>query len=568
MSTQNYFITFVCLIPLLSRAQSAPCTSPSFQMELLANNIKARILNSGDLFTDRYYGQFTPGGAAGKASTIYTAGLWIGGVDPGGNLKLAANTYYSPENQGDFWSGPLNDDGTATLDDCKRWDWIFMARYDRIQAFLADASVQSNPDAAIAKYREIMSWPGRDNPYFAGIRGFELPSGRELAPFFDADGDGRYDPLQGDYPVVALRGIQPFTADAMMWCVFNDVGNGQPHGSRGNTLQVEVQQMAWAFHCPDEPVLENTIFTAHKIINKSAEQLDSCAVGLWVDFDLGCPDDDYVGCNPALNTFFAYNQDKLDGSQGIACNGVATFGDRPPVQSVTLLNKPLDKFVPLLYIQQFIGFDVSGPVPYYNMMTGRWPNGVPLTQGGNGYNPNTAAAPVSHVFPGDPGNPAEWSMCSTPTFNGDRRTVGATAIGRLAPGGITELVTAWTHHPYEAAPCHLGSTFEDVQYLHRLYENNFRPEQPVCNALAVRDVRMERFEMAPNPTSGLLTISYPNQQPLRIRIADSAGRLVQEISAPNDSSTRIDTRDWPPGLYSVQLITTQGRIARPLVVLR
>lgn len=341
---------------------------------------------------------------------------------------------------------------------------------------------------------------------------------------------------------------------------------GRP-GSGGKTLQVEVQQTAWAFDCPDQPELNNSIFTAHKITNRALEVLDSCAVGIWADFDLGCPEDDFVGCNPALQTFFAYNQDKIDGSLGASCNGAITFADQPPVQSVTFLNKPLEKFVPLLFIQQFIGFDVNGPLPYYNMLTGRWPNGVPLTAGGTGYNPN-GGTPVSHVFPGDPSLPNAWSMCTAAAFNGDRRTVASTKFGRVAPGETIELVTAWTHHPYYAAPCNLGNTFEDVAFLHHFYDNDFHLDQPACGVLGAREADSGAFSLSPNPVSGLLSIDYPNLQVLAIRCFNASGQLVLEQLAPPSEKSLVDTQTWQAGFYHVQLLTSKGYLISKVVVMK
>ena len=156
----------------------------------------------------------------------------------------------------------------------------------------------------MAQYPSIAGWPARDNPFFAGIYGFDLPTNAQqgLAPFYDKNGDAVYNPLDGDYPAVFQQGKPPFVPAQMAWTVFNDVGFGNPGTPAGAiALQMETQLLAWVFNCTDQPVLNNTVFTSHKTIYHGTEALDSTAIALFTDFDLGCYLDDYQGCNPATD---------------------------------------------------------------------------------------------------------------------------------------------------------------------------------------------------------------------------------------------------------------------------
>lgn len=547
------------------------CNLPNAIEKLSVNNIEAFIPNSGDLFTDFANGRFTPkqSNISNPPSTIYTTGLWIAGVDPGGNLKLAANTYRNSSNApGDYWSGPLDFSTNLTPSECNQWNRLFRATYREIQAFLGDPSVKGNPSAAIAAYKNIMGWPGRGNPYFEQIWGFKLPQNRSLAPFYDADWDGVYNPMQGDYPVVAIRNIPGFVADEMLWCVYNDVGAGQPHGSGGAPLRMEVQQMAWAFDCPDLPVLNNTVFTQHRLTYMGSERLDSCYIGFWSDLDLGCPGDDNIGCNPALNTFFAYNTDAVDGLVGASCDGAPTFGSSLPIQSVTFLNASLDNFLPWVFTRQFTGLNINGPVPAYNMMTGRWPNGVPLTKGGSGYDISSANL-TNHGFPGDPGDPAAWSMCTANVLRDDCRAVATHKIGQIEPGQIDELITAWTHHPNVPSPCKLGNVLNDVGFLHNFYDRGFKPQvSTACGPLSAHAPEAGALALYPNPVSDWLVLEYEALRPVAIHCFDAAGRLVAQVSNPEPGRTQINTGGWPVGCYAVQVTTNTGRIAKTVVVQR
>lgn len=551
------------------------CTPPASQIDIFGNNIKARLLNGGDLFWDFSDALFIPNPtpAGPNPATIFAAGLWIGGVDPAFNLKLATVTY---RNQGatDYWSGPLNADGTTDAVNCNNWDRFFRVTGSEINSFLFNLpSLVNNPALAVTNYKSIMGWPAYGNPYFADVNGFDLPfafSG-PLASFHDEDGNGQYNPLKGDYPVVKLQGKPEFVPAEVVWCVFNDHGGGAVHSSsKGKPLQVEVQLTAWAFNCPNEPVLNNTLFTAHRIIHKSTESLDSCFVGMWVDFDLGCYTDDYFGCNPNLSTFYAYNADVVDGSTGTNCTGgIATFGDHPPVQSVTFLSRSLDKF--MYYNNPGVGTPLPGttdpdqPNEIYNYLTGSWRDGSPLTGGGSGYSPGTGAA-ADFAFPGNPSDPNSWTMCSAnlSTF-ADRRVLGIHEIGHLPAGQIEELVTAWTVHPDPDLPCGLGSTYADIAYLHGSYTNDFAG---VCSGLtAVDDPDETPISLYPNPASDLVTVAFGSRPVREIRLSGSDGRLLMRFQDIQQEQIDINIANLPNGIYTIQLLTPRGFAARKFSVL-
>jgi hypothetical protein len=52
----------------------------------------------------------------------------------------------------------------------------------------------------------VKYWPGKGNPYLAA-QGYDVSG--VLAPFYDADGDGVYDPAHGDYPSIMQSGLNP-----------------------------------------------------------------------------------------------------------------------------------------------------------------------------------------------------------------------------------------------------------------------------------------------------------------------------------------------------------------------
>ena len=63
--------------------------------------------------------------------------------------------------------------------------------------------------------------------------GFDLPfTNQGLAGFFDADENGEYNPLKGDYPSIEIRGcaLDKYPDEMIFW-IYNDQAGAEPHGN-------------------------------------------------------------------------------------------------------------------------------------------------------------------------------------------------------------------------------------------------------------------------------------------------------------------------------------------------
>ncbi|MCC7466460.1 MAG: T9SS type A sorting domain-containing protein [Saprospiraceae bacterium] len=559
------FLLPLWYLPQLLYAQV--CANPQSQIDILGNNLKARILNGGDLFTDFNSGQFIPNPVPGSSnpSTIYAAGLWLGGIDPAGNLQLATTSYRS-NSRYDFAAGPLSPAGITNANTCSNWDRHFKVTDDRIAAFLA--ALPMSAAELIDQFPDIAGWPGNNNPHFETVNGFSLPAPQPLAPFYDADNNGAYNPLSGDYPAVIIRETPPFVPAEIIWCVFNDhKGGGMHSNSGGKAFQMEVQLTAWTFDCPDEPVLNRTLFTAHKLIHRGLEACDSTFIGIWADVDLGCSDDDYVGCYPDLNTIFAYNTDPVDGLPGNTCQGTPTFAGVPPVQTITYLNRPLDKFI----VPNSNGggtpppatLDPQTPLEIFNYLSGSWRDGSPITQGGIGYG---GSMPTNHMFPSLPSDLNGWSMCTESLSFSDRRVLGSAKVGRMLPGQVEELVLAWAFHPEPNLPCGLGNALAEVTALKIFYDNGL---EKICSALSTSLLPEHAVSLAPNPANATVWVQHKEIAPQSIRLFDAQGRLAREISSGfGATDTMLDLAGLPAGLYTLQLGARDGIASRKLIIAR
>ena len=89
-------------------------------------------------------------------NSMFAGALWIGGVDDGGNLKVAAMTYRQGGN--DFWTGPL-DETTATIDEqtCVEWD----KHFKMTRAEVEDHKARQGIDPTYQIPQSIEEWPAK-----------------------------------------------------------------------------------------------------------------------------------------------------------------------------------------------------------------------------------------------------------------------------------------------------------------------------------------------------------------------------------------------------------------------
>ena len=443
------------------------CSNSNSQIDQEINNVRARLLGGGDCWWDFNDGRYIvpkvdPSTGQREVSSIFAASVWLGGVDPAGNLKLACQDYRN-DGRNDFWPGPLTEQGITERAICSNWDRHFRVTGDEIREHLRNLQEGNlSPDDIP---RGVRGWPARGNIYFVDVWGFDLPyTPQGLAGFFDADGDGDYDPLKGDYPSIEIRGC-PLNRypDEMIFWAYNDQGGGAPHArTGGNAIQMEIQVQAFGYLTSDE--LNDMTFHRYKLINRATERIDSMFFAMWVDADLGCYLDDYIGCDTANSLMYIYNQDATDGQPGCNCDqGVATYCEKVPILGVDYFRGPLkpavipdwetgepkDTLIEIgmstftYYNNGGVGppppgtDDPSLPNEYFNYITGSWRDGAPFTFGGNG---KGGTIPVKYAFPDPPNAEAGWSMCTANLPFGDRRTIQASGPFTLQPGAVNELI--------------------------------------------------------------------------------------------------------------------------------
>jgi len=402
------------LTPLLfSSSLYAQCAAGSAISFLDVNNANVGLLTGGDMWWDLNNSQYEIPKGSGK-HTFFANALWFSGVAPSGHLVTAGQQYRT--NGNDYWPGPLSDSGTTTPANCVDFDRHWSVYNDQILAFLSGADTALN----------ILEWPGRGNPLTF------MPE-QDLAPFVDVDNDNIYNPMNGDYP--KIKGDQ-----AIYW-VFND--NANIHSETfGSPIGIEIHMMAYAYATSDD--LNNTTFYNYRVINKSGFAYPEMHMGIFVDGDLGNPNDDYIASDSSRNMAIQFNGMPHD-------SGPSGYGSNPPQTAIKVLSIPTyndGSSVPLKGVTSFGSFGTSTSVPssnieYYQILKGNWADGTPVLHGGNGHHTHPAnqnASRANFMFPIDPSS--NWNECSAGIQPGDRRFVMRFDSAQLKTDAVLEFTTA------------------------------------------------------------------------------------------------------------------------------
>ncbi|MGR6088302.1 MAG: hypothetical protein ACU4F9_09000 [Arcticibacter sp.] len=534
---------------------AASCNATTAQAELDINNIRTTVLVGGDLWWNLSDPKYEVPIGSGKHS-IFAGSLWIGGIDAGGQVKVAAQTYR--QTGIDFWGGPIDTTTvTITNDRCKTFDRHWKVTKDEVRAFIADNSKATN---------DIKSWPGNGSDV--------TNEGQYLAPFKDVDGDGIYDYRNGDYPYYLLPDVDPndqfptipgtpkvecndyLFGDKTIWWVFNDVGNAHTETS-SDPIGLEIRAQAFGFKTNDE--INNMTFYKYQIINRSSNTLTETYFGQWVDPDLGYYLDDYVGCDVPRGLGFVYNGDADDET-------ASGYGANPPALGVDFFQGPIadkndgidndrDGCVDCTFLEDSLGNTVSydddilgeqiimskfvyynndntplgnpsGFADFYNYLRGIWRDNQPITYGADGRDPSSPVC--NFMFPGttDPDNFStlgEWSEFSAGNVPADRRFLQSAGTFTLTPGAVnyvtTGVVWAKAQQGGPLASVDLMKLADDKAQA--LFDNCFKLiDGPNAPDLAIRELDKKFIFSLQNYNNSAVEL-YSQEDPTIVGVDDS-----------------------------------------------
>jgi len=572
------------------QTSAANCTPPTASAELNINNVRATVLARSDMWSDGYNANYEIPTGSGKHS-MFVGALWIGGIDAGGQVKVAAQTYRQTGN--DFWTGAI-DTTTVNITStrCNFYNRHWKLYKQNVVDFVTGGAASPT----------IMQWPGNGNS--------ANNESENLAPYVDVNSDGVYNYLDGDYPAYNFSLIYPTVpgtvfpvcnnylfGDQTIWWVINDVGNTHTETGSG-AIGLEIRCQAFAFSS-SAPAFDNSTFYKYEMVNRSSITYNNMYFGQWVDPDIGNYIDDYVGCDVMRGLGFCYNGDWDDET-------ASGYGLNPPAIGVDILHGPYadmgdmidndldgcidctfldsagitlavaDGIVPeIITMSKFVYYEnsasstVGNPVgfaDYYDYLRGRWRDGQAMTYGGNG---RSLANPVcDYMFPGtsDPSFPTNWSELALGNVPDDRRFLQSAGQFTMEPGEVNYVSTAvvWAKATSGGpnASVTLLKTYDDQ--VQDLFSNCFSlsgvgiPENNISANISV----------FPNPSSDYVIFQTSEiVKEYVITIYNASGSLVMQQNVADKNNFRWNTEKLPAGTYFYNLDAGKNNSASGKVVL-
>ncbi|MCC7301773.1 MAG: T9SS type A sorting domain-containing protein [Bacteroidia bacterium] len=542
--------------------------SQSFATDYLdIANIKAMFGSSGVLFWNGSTYSFEVPKDSGK-HTLFAGNLWMGGIDAQGALHVAAQTYR--QMGADYFQGPVMNNSAYSPSQDLLWDKVWKINKSMIDSFKLGLYTNLPP--------VLQNWPGNGN--------VSLGQAAQLAPYKDVNGDGIYNPSNGDYPCIK--------GDQAVYFIFNDDRNNHTE-SNGQKIKVEVHGMAYAFNDTVYPHLKNTVFLNYRIINRSAQPYYSFYIGMWNDFDIGDSSDDFIGSDVKGNYFFGYNGDNNDGTS-------IGYGASPPAQGTVFLKGPgadlgdgLDNNHNCLIDEPFeqcmmnyftyynndfsaIGNPTSDTA-YYRFTHGIWKDGSNMTYGGNAYGGVTVC---SYMFPGssdqsigwgtggsctNPSVQPPWDETSSGNMPADRRGIGSCGPFTFNAGEELCLDFAFV---FARGPngnlsniTLLSSAVDTIRYFYTT--NNLDTCGCYSGPLSVVETDQPiQLRLAPNPAGDLLTIETDHVLSSLLYIYDLQGNILLKKTTETPV-TNIDIRHLSPGVYFISIQNSKGTVAKKFI---
>ena len=547
---------------------AAGCNPATSQTDLDVNNVRTTIMAGGDMWWNLDDARYEIP-KDGDRHSMFAGALWIGGVDDGGQLKVAAMTYRQSGN--DFWPGPLNtSNATISADECNEWDTHYKLKRSDVEEYVAKFGV----DGSYVIPSSILEWPAHGDP----------AQGQDefLAPFFDLNENGLYEPYDGDYPDYNITGnnydAKLFGDQTLFW-IFNDKGNIHTE-TEAEPLGLEIHAQAFGFTADNE--LNDMTFYNYKIFNRATLPLNDVYFGQWVDPDLGYYLDDYVGCDVGLGLGFCYNGDAED-------EGGAGYGFNPPAIGVDFFQGPIadtadlidndrdgviDEVGEQIIMSKFVyynnDFTVTGNpedgTDIYNYLQGVWKDNIPMTYGGDGHGGGLGSTTTecNFMFPGTSDaafTGQEWTEVTAGNIPADRRFLQSAGPFTLEPGAVNTITTGvvWARAVSGGAAASVALLKVYDRTAQALFNNNFDiingPDAP---DITIRELDKELiFTLSNSGNSNNLNETYFEKDPYitnPINIPDNInyefqGYLVYQLKDLTVSATDLDNPDKARLIY-------------------
>lgn len=516
---------------------------------LYGNNIATTVTPFGmmgyNLHNTTFFNPANAGTGTIFNSTIWATGETYGDSATDGQIHAAAQKY-TPN----YLPGPLRvTDGSTSIEMAQKFNRVWVLDRSTIDDFIAHVG---EPGYQIPE--AILTWPCEGDT----TQGYAS----NLAIYYDANLDGRYRPQHGDYPIIL--------GDRCAYVIFNDLPAASILGC--DPMGIEVHAMYYLFDEPADTALSNTVFAEFLVFNRSSKGY-LARFSSWIDFDIGYPYDDFVGCDVEHNMFYGYNGNDIDGPGNGAYDGV------PPAQGCIMLDvigqycderHPMGVFMYYNNSSSRISGDPVSATDFYRYAEGTWLNGQSLLYGGDGISNGTSDIPCHYMFPGDSdpdfigtdGVAVEpWTEVTAGNAPNDRRGVASTdyfylnahstgyrfLLAYTTAFGSTDAASSVDLLRHSYAP-HIQQLYRD-----RVISTGYWPDSP-AHEFGIDDrPAPARVTLFPNPARQSVTLAGLAAG-TTVQIYNMQGSLV--MTAPYNGSS-LSVAQLPAGIYL--LSTPAGR---------
>lgn len=433
-----------------------------------------------------------------------SAGIWISAEDAQQRI-YAAGHQKGRIDDSDFWPGPM-DTFLVKAKQPSDWDKTWLNNrtdIERHRRLWNEANYQMPA--------EIRDWPAN------GVEN-TLPV---LAPFADLTDNGRYDPEEGDFPIIS--------GDLSVYALFNDEFD-EHKVSLAAPLKCGFFVEAWVNND-----LPGVFFIKYRILNQSSLGFDRLNWSFYATLDAGNPSDNIGATDSLSGSLMVFNADEND-------DGEEGFGSRLPFLMVTPINFQSTSSMLLDTLQHAVL--PSSDLAFRNLQQGKWADGNELTYGGDGYR---SGVPTNFAFTWPAWqHPAGYSIA---LMNAERNKLE-----------FRESVE-WTI----AITCKLSNAYAKLG-MEALIKESVNQLQPALST--AKNVSRERIEVYPNPTISGQRFFLSSKQPYdfkQLALYDLEGRLIKQWDSPMDRKS-YELPPINPGCYVLEVHEKNARYRFKLLV--
>lgn len=408
---------------------------------------------------------------------------------------------------------------------------------------------------------------------------------QDLAPFYDWNNNGIYEPGQGDYPKIYGTRCVLFIYHGLSFV---------------NTPGIERHKYFYVVDCDTIDALNNSVFLTERIFARNGAY-NNAYYSKWLDDDIGNAFDDYVGTNVDLGMIYSYNGDAFDEDNAgqIGFHDTLAATGMMFLRGVPLLDDGMDNaMAPGMPVNGFgfgdgiIDNETSnlessikhpGTAPGYTelgmyyMAQGLLPDGSPNTDGsvdirfdyyGNQDNSFYASGGIPHA-----NNYFESTVGNIP---GDRQILGSSGEFNLDASNDYSIEFTLAFVSYVDTAASLSNIFP----AYRLFglgwdlKNLFASDSAGCGydfgtyesneMLGMEEESVELFRLYPNPANSSFSIDSESKQTMEVTLYTIGGQQILKNEVSSGEIISLDSVS--NGVYLVKIRIGDSTQTKRLVV--